>query len=278
MGNLRKKKSEKEVVSLTTKPNTIKSLKSDFKVLGVKSGAIIIVHCSLSEIGWTVGGPVSVIKALMQVLTPEGTLVMPTFSSDNSDPSQWENPPVPESWWRIICDEMPAFHPKITPTRGMGIIVETFRKWPKVIRSSHPVSSFAAWGKHAKIITKDHELPIDLGEDSPLARIYDMDGKILLIGVNHDNNTSLHLAEYRSDYPGKEYSLNGTAMLVDNQRNWVEWKELNHNTDDFIQLGLDFELKINYTAKKIGLAESRLISQRDIVDFGIEWFQKNRTI
>ncbi|MFX1448318.1 MAG: AAC(3) family N-acetyltransferase, partial [Promethearchaeota archaeon] len=80
----RKKETEANVVNCTTKPNTMTSLKSDFRALGVRPGAVIIMHSSLSKIGWTVGGSVSVIRALMQTLTPEGTLVMPTFSGGNS--------------------------------------------------------------------------------------------------------------------------------------------------------------------------------------------------
>jgi aminoglycoside 3-N-acetyltransferase len=234
------------------------------------------MHSSLSAIGWTVGGPVSVIQALMELLTSEGTIVMPTFSGDNTDPSHWENPPVPEKWWEIIRKEMPAYHPEITPTRGMGVIVDTFRKWPNVIRSNHPVSSFTAWGKYAKYITKDHELEADLGEDSPLARIYQLNGKIFLVGVSHENNSSLHLAEYRSNYPGKQYKLNGSAILLNQKRKWVEWKELNLNMDDFEQVGKDFESKINYVPGKVGLAEARLLSQREMVDFSVAWFRKNR--
>lgn len=276
MGAEHNKKSERDVVKSTQYPNTITSLKQDFEALGIRPGLVLIMHSSLSEIGWTVGGPVAVIKALMQVLTSKGTLIMPTFSGDNTDPSSWENPPVPESWWDTIRNEMPAYHPEITPTRGMGVIVDTFRNWPNVIRSNHPISSFAAWGKHAEFIIKNHELTADLGEDSPLARIYELNGKILLVGVSHENNSSLHLAEYRSDYPGKQYKLNGSAMLIDNERNWVQWKELDLNIDDFEQLGKDFETKIDYNPSKVGLADTQLLSQRGIVDFAIEWFEKNR--
>jgi aminoglycoside 3-N-acetyltransferase len=278
MENERKKQNEGSVVNLTSNPNTIASLKSDFEALGVKPGAIIIMHSSLSKIGWTVGGPVSVIRAIMQTLTPEGTLVMPTFTSGNSEPSKWENPPVPKNWWDTIRKEMPAFEPKITPTRQMGKIVETFRSWPNVLRSNHPISSFGAWGKYAKFITENHELVGDLGEKSPISRMYELDGQILLIGVNHENNSSIHLAEYRSSFPGKRYVKTGCAMFVNNQRKWVEWKELDVNSDDFEQLGLDFESKINYKPGKIGLAESRLISLRAIVDYGVEWLKLNRKV
>jgi aminoglycoside 3-N-acetyltransferase len=274
----KKKETEGSVVNYTSKPNTLTSLKRDFEALGVKPGATIILHSSLSKIGWTVGGSVSVIRALMQTLTQEGTIVMPTFTSGNSEPSNWENPPVPKTWWDTIRNEMPAFEPQITPTRGMGRIVETFRNWPGVVRSNHPMSSFSAWGKRAKFITENHELLADLGENSPISRLYDLDGQILLIGVNHYNNSSLHLAEYRSDFPGKKYNKTGCAMLVNNQTKWVEWKELDLNSDDFNQLGKDFESKINYKPGKIGMAESRLVSVRAIVDFGVEWLKMNRKV
>jgi len=277
MEDKRKIISEGDVVKLTKQPNTITSLKRDFKTLGVEKGSIIIVHSSLSKIGWTVGGPVSVIKALTQVLTSEGTLVMPTFTSDNSEPSQWENPPVPKGWWGIIRKEMPAFEAKITPTRAMGRIVETFMNWPNVFRSNHPNVSFTAWGKQAKFITENHNLKAELGENSPTSRLYDLNGQILLVGVNHENNSSLHLAEYRSDFPGKKYIRNGCAMMVNNQRQWVEWEGLDYDSADFEYLGKDYESKINYKPGKIGLAEARLISIREIVEFGIDWLKEKRT-
>lgn len=273
---MKTKKSEGEIVKETQSPNTITTLKKDFKSLGITAGSVIIMHSSLSKIGWTAGGSVSVIQALMEILTPCGTLIMPTFSSGNSDPTKWENPPVPQSWWDLIKNETPAYQPKITPTREMGSVVETFRKWPKVIRSAHPSLSFAAWGKHAKFIIKDHKITSGLGEHSPLARIYDLDGKILLMGVNHYNDTSLHLAEYRSEFSGKTYVINGSSMMIKKKRQWVEYEDLDNNSDDFERLGIDFESETNFKPGKVGIAEARLISQREIVDFAIEWFKKNR--
>lgn len=267
---------EFDVIKKTSIPNTVDSLKSDLRILGVKPASTIIMHSALSQIGWTVGGPVSVIKAVMEILTPKGTLVMPSFTGDNSEPSKWENPPVPQDWWEIIRRNMPAYHPSITPTRGLGIIAETFRKYPKVMRSDHPISSFAAWGKHAKKVIENHELDSDLGENSPLAQIYDLNGQILLLGVSHSNNSSLHLAEYRCEYGDKRFSPTGSAIQIKNERKWVVWNELNHNSDDFEKLGRDFETMIGYQPKKVGNAESRLLSQRKMVDFAVKWLVKNR--
>ncbi|MHA2475065.1 MAG: AAC(3) family N-acetyltransferase, partial [Promethearchaeota archaeon] len=112
---------------------------------------------------------------------------------------------------------------------------------------------------------------------SPLAKIYELDGQILLVGVNHENNTSLHLAEYRSSYPIKKYVATGSALLINGMRKWVEWKELDLNMDDFEQIGNDFETSINYRPKKVGIAEARLFSQRQLIEFAVGWMNQNRS-
>lgn len=270
------KKTEKDIVDSTPLPNSISTLKDDFTKLGVEAGDVIIMHCSLSKIGWTIGGPVALLKALMEVLTQEGTLVMPTHTGDNSEPSYWGHPPVPEEWWELIRDEMPAYEPEITPTRGIGIVAETFRKWPNVYRSNHPAMSFAAWGKYAKYITQDHEIGMDLGENSPIAKIYVLNGLVLLIGVTHENNTSMHLAEYRSEFNSKRYQKNGCAMIRNGKRRWVEWEELYLDSDDFEDIGRDYESEYKIVTGKVGLADSRLISQPQIIDYAVDWMEKNR--
>ncbi|MEJ2295361.1 MAG: AAC(3) family N-acetyltransferase [Candidatus Lokiarchaeota archaeon] len=267
---------ELEVIKKTPKPNTMLSLTNDFKALGVERRDVILVHSSLNKLGWTVGGPVSVIDALIGIISREGTLIMPSFTSGNTDPIGWQNPPVPREWCSIIRESMPAFHVDKTPTRAMGTIVETFRKYPGVIRSKHPVSSFSAWGKYAEYITNNHKLESDLGEESPLGRIYELDGKVLLLGVTHSSNTSIHLAEYRGEYKDKYYNPNGSSIIVNGKRQWVQWKELNLITDDFEALGHDFEIKKAVIPKKVGITDARLFSQRDLVDFAVEWIRKNR--
>jgi aminoglycoside 3-N-acetyltransferase len=175
-------------------PVTLSSLKDDLRNLGVKAGSTLLVHSSLSSLGWVCGGAAAVILALEETLGDEGTLVMPTYTEDLSDPSTWRSPPVPESWWETIRKETPAFRSDLTPTRQMGAIPESFRKQNGTLRSSHPQVSFGARGKNAEVIVGDHPLDFPLGERSPLARIYELDGYVLLLGVTHLNNSSMHLA------------------------------------------------------------------------------------
>ena len=271
--------SEGEVVQNTEVPATINSLQADLRTLGVRSGMVLLVHSSLSAIGWVCGGAVAVIIALQEVLGETGTLVMPTHSTDLTEPSQWENPPVPESWWPVIRATMPAYQPDLTPTRSMGIIAETFRKQKGVLRSAHPHHSFCAYGHQASHITNNHSLEFSLGEDSPLARIYDLDGYVLLLGVGHDSNTSMHLAEYRATFPTKHIVQEGAPILTADSRSWTTFENIDLDSSDFEQIGEDFlcsDVRIEVHHGKVGLANCQLMPQRAVVDFAVNWLEKNR--
>ncbi len=257
-------------------PQTVDSLAEQFAACGLSAGQTVLVHSSLSKIGWIAGGPVAVIQALLRVLTPSGTLMMPTHTSDNTNPANWHHPPVPESWWPIIQANSPAYEPAITPTRLMGKMAELFRTWPDVIRSQHPVGSFAALGPNAAYLTADHALDMMLDEASPIGRLYELDGWVLLLGVNHENNTSLHLAEYRADWPGKKWIDEATAMLVNGERRWVEFKMLDLESDDFNTLGAAYESANSISPARVGQAEVRFLRQRPMVDFAVDWMAENR--
>ena len=258
-------------------PVTVDSIKKDLLNLGVLKGMVLLVHSSLSSLGWVSGGPVGVILALEEALGPEGTLVMPTHSGDLTDPEKWENPPVPEGWKEIIRQTMPAFDPDLTPTRGMGIISETFRKQAGVLRSDHPHVSFTARGKQAEFITGSHGLHFGLGEDSPLARVYELEGWILLLGVGHECNTSVHLAEFRADFPGKKEIQQGAPILQDGVRRWVKLNELEEKSEDFEEIGKAYQKSGGkILTGQVGNAQVELIPQQDLVDFSVEWMSENR--
>ncbi|WP_435335220.1 aminoglycoside N(3)-acetyltransferase [Haloarchaeobius sp. TZWWS8] len=266
-----------DAVEASDEPMTVERIVGDLRALGVELGDTVLVHSSLRSLGWVCGGPVAVVDALISAVGETGTLVMPTHSSDYSDPCHWENPPVPDDWEEIIRERMPPYRPTVTPTRGMGAIPETFRSYPDVLRSRHPTVSFAAWGADAETVTADHSYDEPLGEASPLARIYDIGGRVLLLGVGYDRNTSLHLAEYRDDHP-KQLQANGAPVLEDGERTWLQYADVELHDDDFPAVGSAFEKSCPeaVTTGLVGDASTRLLRQRELVDFAADWFSEER--
>lgn len=254
----------------TDYPKTRASLADDFRSLGLKKGMTVIVHSSLKSLGWVVGGSVAVVQSLMDVVTEEGTLVMPTHTAHYSDPAGWLNPPVPKEWWPVIRDGMPAFNPGITPTYFMGAIVEAFRTFPGVIRSNHPTESFAAWGKNKETIINDHSLDFGLGEQSPLGKMYRLEGFVLLVGVGYDSNTTMHLAEHR--IPNFKSEVNAGPFYKDGKRVWESFTQVSYREELFEEIGLAYEETGQPVSKgKAGLAECRLMPQKELVEFTENW-------
>jgi aminoglycoside 3-N-acetyltransferase len=265
---------ESELIQSTPEPRTRASLSADLRSLGLEAGMLVIVHSSMKSIGWVNGGPIAVIQALQDVVTPDGTLVMPAHSSGLSDPAKWDSPPIPEDWWETVRSTMPAYDPQRTPTGGVGRIPELFRTWPDVLRSAHPTHSFAAWGQLADEITRDHPLSFGLGPGSPLDNIYMHDGCVLLLGAGYDSNTSFHLAEYRLDW--MPHITQGAPIFNNGKKVWQSYNDVDVNSDDFADLGEAFDAEYQVKIGKVGSAETRFFSQRAAVDFAEEWLQSHR--
>lgn len=268
--------SERDVVERTDAPVTVERLVEDLRTLGLSAGDSVLVHSSLSSLGWVAGGAPTVVDALLEVVTDEGTLAMPTHSAQLSDPTSWEAPPVPESWHDDVREGAAPYRPAVTPTRGMGAVAECFRSYPGVRRSRHPCLSFAARGADAEFVTADHAYDHPLGEGSPLARLYELDATVLLLGTDHDTNTSLHLAEYRASYPKTEV-VDGGPVLEDGERRWVEYDDIAGDTSDFRDLGADFGAAAGPPTGPVGEGTATLCSQVELVDFAVEWFEENRS-
>ncbi|WP_091837666.1 aminoglycoside N(3)-acetyltransferase [Marininema halotolerans] len=262
---------EQQLVQNTTLPITRSTLGKDLRDLGLRAGNCVMVHTSLSSLGWVCGGAVAVIQALMDVITPMGTIVMPTQSPTLSDPVHWEAPPVPKEWHPIIRSEMPPYDPRTTPTQGMGQVAEIFRTWPGAIRSAHPKVSFTAWGSDADRIVAHHSIDYSMGEASPLASLYQNDAQVLFLGTGYDTNTSFHLAEYRVGCAVQMEE--GAPVLENEQRVWKTYTDLDHQTDLFVELGRDFERDCTVHKGSVGSGKARLFSQRKAVDYAEGWLR-----
>jgi aminoglycoside 3-N-acetyltransferase len=256
-------------------PQTRTSLAEDLRALGVRTGEVVLVHSSLSSLGWVSGGALAMVQALLDVLGPDGTLVVPSQTTANRDPSSWK-PRPPESWWPAIRDSLPGFDPARTPSHEVGVIAEQVRCWPGAVRSTHPQSSFAAVGVQAEALMKVHHTDCHLGEDSPVAALEAAGASTLLLGVDFAKVTAFHLAEYRLPFaPRRTYAC--AVLTPGGDRRWIEYEDVVLDDHDFAQLGADFERDTDVvTAGRVGAADCRLFPITDAVAYAGRWFISNR--
>ncbi|MBM3572771.1 MAG: AAC(3) family N-acetyltransferase [Alphaproteobacteria bacterium] len=260
--------------SADRQPITRASLGADLRRLGLNPGATLLVHASLRALGWVAGGPVAVVQALSDAVGPTGTIVVPAFTADYTDPQDWFQPPVPEHWWPTIREHMPAFDPDRTPSRQMGAIAECVRTWPGAKRSAHPNMSFAALGARADEVVATHPLDFGFGAQSPLARLYALGASVLLLGVGYGKCTCFHLAEAR--WPSTLETTAKAPVIRQGRRVWANFLDHLYNDRDFADIGRDFERAYPVACGPVGAAEARLFGLVSSVDFALAWIAQNR--
>jgi aminoglycoside 3-N-acetyltransferase len=241
----------------------------------VRAGGILLIHSSLRSLGWTSGGALAVVQAVLDVLGPDGTLVAPSQTATNRDPSTW-TPRPPESWWPAIRGSLPGFDRCRTPSVHVGAIAEQVRTWPGAVRSAHPQTSFAAIGPRAAELMSVHPTACHLGEDSPLAALETAGAATLLLGVGFDTATAFHLAEYRRSVPPRRtYAC--AVLTPDGGRRWIDFEDVDLDASDFGRLGADFERDTDVViAGRVGGARCRLFPIYDAVAYAEKWFMHNR--
>ena len=246
------------------------------RTIGLERGDSVIVHTSLGKIGYVCGGAQVVIEALIETVGEKGTIMMPTQSWKNLDPETGVHWDADKTDWDRIRENWPAYNKAITPTNTMGAVAEMFRSWPGAVRSDHPSRSFAAWGRNAEYLTKNHDLSDIFGDTSPIGKLYNLDGKILLIGVDYDKNTSIHLADVRAEYRGKHTCVEHSAVMENGKRVWKAYETLFVDGEDFKDIGIAFEALHTVNTATLGETELKIMRQRELVDFAIEWIEKYR--
>jgi aminoglycoside 3-N-acetyltransferase len=213
--------------------------------LGVRPGGVLLVHTSFRPIAPIEDGPRGLISALRAAVGDLGTLVMPTMTDGRSE-----------------------FDPASTPTDGMGITAETFWRLPGVVRSSHPGGSFAAAGPHAEFICRPQPLAPPHGPDSPVGRVHELGGQVLLLGIDHSANTTLHLAEAIAGVP---YSISHPCVVrVDGVLQTLEIPETDHCCRNFALMDDWLRARGLQREGPVGHGRARLCESRDLVTVATE--------
>lgn len=216
-------------------------LAAQLGALGVEQGSVVLVHLSYRAVRPVDDGPTGVIDALRMAVGPEGTIVMPSWSGD---------------------DDVPFDPGNSAACSSLGVTADLFWRLPDVRRSAHAFA-FAAQGPQAEQITSDSSPMPPHCLESPVGRVFELDGQVLLLGVGHDANTTLHLAEVMADVPYgvlKYYTILENGLFVR-----VNYLENDHCCQRFAladewlrQRGLQRE-------GRVGQATARLVRSQDLV-------------
>ena len=252
-------------------------LAEDLQNIGLSSGANVLVHSSLRTVGQIEGGGETLLRACQEVIGIEGTLLVPTFTFAHSDPAGWRDAPRTEEKLREMRAQVPVFDAVTTPTmtRWLGVFPEIVRTQPEAKRSNHPVVSFSAIGANAAFLTHNAPFHYPLGSESPLARLHQLDGYILLIGVSHTVNTSLHLAEVWSQVP---YIHRTVTLKTAPDEGWTVMQGSPECSDGFGKIEPLLRQIRLLRQGYIGNAPSQLMRQRGAVSMAVALLQGNGSI
>ncbi|AJY77554.1 hypothetical protein VN24_06600 [Paenibacillus beijingensis] len=235
----------------------------DVEEMGITEGDEVLVHSSLSSLGYVDGGARTVIEALIAAVGPDsGTLLVPTLTGTPHDSPQC--PP------RFDVTESKCW---------TGTIPETLRRMEGSFRSLHPTHSVAAIGVHAANLTTGHEdCPTPCGYGSPYYRLGCRNGKILLLGVTLDSNTTFHTVE---ELAGSDYHLQPEPAIAEitdgNKRSFLrkiwlhDWGTPRYFTrieQQLIEQGI-------MRKGKIGNAGSYVIHAEPFIEFGEECLRRD---
>ena len=208
--------------------------------LGVEAGDVLLVHTAFSKVRPVAGGPAGLIAALQEALGPAGTLVMPSMTSDDGR----------------------AFDRRSTPCPDMGVVADTFWRLAGVARSDNP-HAFAARGRESAAIVSPHPIDPPHGADSPVGRVHELDGRVLLLGAGHDANTTIHLAE---NLAGVRYRRDAHVTVLEAGRPArLDYREIDHCCQRFELVGDWLDAAGLERRGEVGHAEARLMRSREVV-------------
>lgn len=199
------------------------TLAADLRALGLAAGDVVMVHASVRAIGEVAGGPDEIHLAIKEVITGDGTLFMYAGCPQYVDEVGRGNLSAEEE--AEVLEKLPAFDAEIARSdRSHGVLVEFFRTYPGT-RVNHHVARFAARGREAEYLLLPTPWDFAYGRGSIFERFVALNGKILLLGSDHDNVTFLHHAEHIVELPDKRVAQFKVPVLENGVRVWRDMKE-----------------------------------------------------
>ena len=251
-------------------------LTADFRNLGVAPGDVVMVHASVRAVGEIAGGPDEIHLALKDALTSDGTLLMYAGCPRYYDEVGRGNLTAEEESEGL--EKLPAFDAETARAdRDNGTLVEFLRSYPGS-RVNHHVARFVAWGKQTDYLFSRQPWDYAFGRDSALDRFVELNGKILLLGCDHDTVTFLHYGEHIVDIPGKRIARFKVPVIENGARVWRDMAEFNtagdgahaNWPDGFFAMITDAHLAATSNrGGKVGDAECYLLSARELLDFAL---------
>jgi len=243
-------------------------IKAGLRALGLKKGDNVGVHSSLSSFGFVEGGADGVIDALLEVVGEEGTIVMPTYSSNRIEVERTPEEIAMGVTWKF---KILPFDPKETPC-WTGMIPETFRKRKGALRSLHLTHSITAIGAKAKEIA---EAGKELSALGGWRKLLELNGYILLIGVGLDRCSSMHLAEERVQLP--KHILDKITLPKELTEKYPEreWDIGFGPYPDFTKMEEPYIKHKIIKTVKIGKATVKLARLSDMIDLFEEYLKRN---
>lgn len=257
-------------------------LAADLRRLGVVPGGITMVHTRMSAIGWVVGGSETVMRALLDVLGPEGTLMAyASWEEHVYRAAEW-----PQEHRDAYLAEPPAFDPATAEAvREHGRIPERVRTWPGAARSSHPEAGVVAVGARARWLTDAHPQDDAYGEHSPFARLVEAGGQVLALGAPLETITLLHHAEAIARSPGKrrvsfrvrvaepDGAAERTFTDIDTSAGALPYEQLGLDEDPFAAIAQAALAAGIGVRGQVGQAESHLFCAAELTAFAVSWIE-----
>lgn len=222
-----------ETASVLTKEKIIEQL----KYLGVQKGMTLLVQGDMKQLGTVVGGEQSVIEALMETVGFEGTIVMPSFTFGLLDPSS-QKKKVERQYWKAFRNGLEPFDRRLSVEMDEDTLVQQFLRNDGVARSYHPIYSFAAWGKYARIFCDKHPLHFGLNQDSPLGKMVDFNGFVVLLGTSYEKSVMFQLAKYKGDqFPVRIISA---PIRSGNKKEWKDLLDISYDSKKGIKEAMEY--------------------------------------